>query len=403
MIRHLTAAAALQAVPFLDEYFSDFEGNEAQKAVEEAEALALPALRATLTVLVSARLSNAISPAQLDAARRFLPEAMTVPCFAILRLALEAQYAKNPVLKLELILDAFDAFTFGYTEEIVKKRNQNTHVVQPDFFSEAERNFLQSEMESTPVPNFWGELRERTDYSWVWDFWEEWHSSFFSNIPMDWEFQRRVALIHDSIWQQGAGAVAEAIRDIERTLFGTTPLEENALRKHVEHLLKNPMLSEATALNGAEMIERAISDYLHEAPANCLPEDLKHLEALPRHFKAIARVIRSRTSKEEKEPQLADEISKLHARVAELEKEVAVAKSKELKGLISQEAAKSFGKTIGSPLFWSGAAMSVGYFFGVTPSDLTLENFRTYVTELLRSNAETVPPAQPSLPSSIDV
>ncbi len=236
-----------------------------------------------------------------------------------------------------------------------------------------------------------------------WVYWGKWYEGFLSGRPLDWEFQRRVALIDDSIWKAGAAEVARAIRDIEADFTGPAPLDEKALRNHVEYLLKNPVLSEATALNGAETIERAISEYLHEAPADCLPADLKHLEALPQHFKAIARVIGSRTRKEEKEPQLADEISKLHARVAELEIELAVAKSKTLKGIISQEAAKSFGKTIGSPLFWSGAAVSVGYFFGVAPSDMTLEHFRNYVAELLRVNAETVPTAQPSLPSSIDV
>ncbi len=220
---------------------------------------------------------------------------------------------------------------------------------------------------------------------------------------MDWDLQLQAALIDDKFWKEGPEAVARAIREIEQELSGPAPLEENVLRKHVEHLLKNPVLSEATALNSAETIERTISDFLKEAPANCLPEDLKHLEALPQHFKAIARMIGSRTSKNQKENQLTDEISKLHARVAALEKELAVAKSKELKGAISQEAAKSFGKTIGSPLFWSGAAVSVGYFFGVAPSDMTLENFRNYVEELLRVNVETAPADQPQLPSSIDV
>ncbi len=235
------------------------------------------------------------------------------------------------------------------------------------------------------------------------EFWRRWYQGFVIGRPLDWALQTQVALIDDAVWDAGAEAVAAAIREIEANLGGPAPLEEKALREHVGHFLTNPVLSAATALNGAETIERAISDYLRDAPANCLPEDLKHLEALPRHFKAIARVIGNKTDEGEKESLLVDEISMLHARVTELEGELAVAKSKALKGIISQEAAKSFGKTIGSPLFWSGAAVSVGYFFGVAPSDLTLENFRNYVAELLRANAETAPPAQPPLLSSIDV
>lgn len=235
------------------------------------------------------------------------------------------------------------------------------------------------------------------------EFWRRWYQRFLDGRPLDWELQSQVALIDDAVWEAGPEAVAKAIREIEADFAGPAPLKENLLRKHVEYLLKNPLLSEANALNGAETIEGAISEYLREARANCLPEDLKHLEALPQHFKAIARVIGTQTSNEQKAAQLAVEISKLHARVAELEKELAVAKSKELKGIISQEAAKSFGKTIGSPLFWGGAAVSVGYFFGVSPGDMTLENFRNYVEELLRANAETAPTAQPPLPSGIDV
>lgn len=234
-------------------------------------------------------------------------------------------------------------------------------------------------------------------------FWRKWYQGFVDGKPVDMELQGRVALIPDGIWDAGPKAVAEKIREIEQAVAGPAPLEDAALRKHVEFLLKNPVLSEATALNGAETIERAISDYLREAPANCLPEDLKQLEALPHHFRAIARVIGSQTRKEAKEPKFADEISKLHARVADLEKELAAAKSKELKGVISLKAAESFGKTIGSPVFWSGSAMSVAYFFGVSPSDMTFENLREYVGELWRANSEAPVPSNPSLPSSLDV
>lgn len=243
----------------------------------------------------------------------------------------------------------------------------------------------------------------RPDPDGTWSFWRRWYHGMLEGQPVDWDLQLQVALIDDAIWEEGPEAIARAIREIERELAGPAPLEDAVLRKHIEHLLKNSILSEATALNGAETIERAISDYLREAPANCLPENLKHLEALPHHFRAIARVIGSQTSKAAKEPKLADEISKLHARVAELEKKLAAAKSKELKGVISLKAAESFGKTIGSPVFWSGSAMSVAYFFGVSPSDMTFENLREYVGELWRANSEAPVPSNPSLPSSLEV
>nr|WP_247743577.1 hypothetical protein [Shimia sp. R10_1] len=234
-------------------------------------------------------------------------------------------------------------------------------------------------------------------------FWRNWYQGFVDGAPINWELQRRVALIPDPIWDAGPEAVAQVIREIEAEFAGPAPLADAELRTHVAYLLSNPILTEATALNGAEIIERAIADYLREAPANCLPEELRHLEALPQHFKAIARVIGNQTGDDEKETQLIDEISKLHARVAELEKELAVAKSKELKGVISQEAAKAFGKSIGSPYFYGGVAMGVSYFFGVSPSDMTFENLRGYVGELLRANSEGTNPSPSYLPSSTDV
>ncbi|MBO9479670.1 hypothetical protein J7382_19160 [Shimia sp. R11_0] len=249
----------------------------------------------------------------------------------------------------------------------------------------------------------WETFQKSPDPHGIWTFWIKWYRGMFAGSPMDWSLQLQVALIADAIWEDGPEAVAAAIRDIQTDKTGPAPLEEKLLRKHVEYLLRNPTLTEATALNGADAIERAIADYLREAPANCLPEDLKHLEALPQHFKAIARVIGNQVGNTEKENRLVDEISKLHARVAELEKELAVAKSKERKGVVSQNAAASLGKTIGSLPFWGVLATGTCYFFGVTPSDLSLENLRDYLAELSRANSEATTPSIPTLPSSTDV
>lgn len=47
-----------------------------------------------------------------------------------------------------------------------------------------------------------------------WDFWREWYQGFLDGKPMDWELQRRVALIDDAIWEAGPEAVAEEIERI---------------------------------------------------------------------------------------------------------------------------------------------------------------------------------------------
>ena len=47
-----------------------------------------------------------------------------------------------------------------------------------------------------------------------WAFWREWYQGFLDGNPLDWELQRRVALIDDPIWEAGPEAVAEEIERI---------------------------------------------------------------------------------------------------------------------------------------------------------------------------------------------
>ncbi|WP_299428669.1 hypothetical protein [uncultured Shimia sp.] len=406
-IQAFSARAALRELPALT-YFSDKDAKD-MLGVN----LILYCLRATLTCGVSSTQSRKTQRAMKAAADASAADARsTVIAAATSSLILDSEAALRATRAARSISHAAatsaaisirsasnSAISASSNSRL---RDANVIAIQGTKAVYSRALWLEGKAGSESVRK-WIEFLREPSSSRQWRFWHKWYQSMVEGKPLNWELQRRVALIEDDIWRAGPKAVAQAIHEIEQELAGPAPLEENVLRKHVEHLLKNPVISEATALNGAETLEHAISEYLRAAPANGLPEDLKHLEGLPQHFRAIARVIGSQTSKEEKEALLADEISKLHARVAELEKELAVAKSKELKGVISLKAAESFGKTIGSPVFWSGAAVSVGYFFGVTPSDMTLENFRNYVEELLRVNADTAPNVQTQLPSSFDI
>lgn len=47
-----------------------------------------------------------------------------------------------------------------------------------------------------------------------WSFWREWYQGFLDGKAIDWELQRRVALIPDPIWEAGPEAVAEEIERI---------------------------------------------------------------------------------------------------------------------------------------------------------------------------------------------
>lgn len=49
-----------------------------------------------------------------------------------------------------------------------------------------------------------------------WSFWREWYQGFLNGKPMDWELQRRVALIPDEDWEKGPEHIARVIEDIRR-------------------------------------------------------------------------------------------------------------------------------------------------------------------------------------------
>lgn len=47
------------------------------------------------------------------------------------------------------------------------------------------------------------------------EFWADWYEGMLKGEPLDWELQRRVALIGNSIWNAGPEAVAEEIAEIQ--------------------------------------------------------------------------------------------------------------------------------------------------------------------------------------------
>ena len=48
-----------------------------------------------------------------------------------------------------------------------------------------------------------------------WDFWRRWYEGAMAGQPLDWELQRRVALIPDEDWKLGPERIAELIAEIE--------------------------------------------------------------------------------------------------------------------------------------------------------------------------------------------
>ena len=61
-------------------------------------------------------------------------------------------------------------------------------------------------------------------------FWSDWYQGFFDGKPLDWELQRRVALIPDGDWEKGPEHIAEKIEEIKAEyLSEKLPLAEDLI------------------------------------------------------------------------------------------------------------------------------------------------------------------------------
>ncbi|WP_157133141.1 hypothetical protein [Roseobacter sp. SK209-2-6] len=80
----------------------------------------------------------------------------------------------------------------------------------------------------------------------TWAFWTAWFQGFLDGKPLDWELQRRVALIEDAVWEAGPEAVAKEIERI-RTKFEleqeVATLKEQ-LSAQQQALARNPQIGD---------------------------------------------------------------------------------------------------------------------------------------------------------------
>ncbi len=160
-------------------------------------------------------------------------------------------------------------------------------------------------------------------------------------------------------------------------------IDKKTLVQHIRRLLDSPEISELAARGIAESIEKVIADYKRDTPANCLPKELEHLEALPALYRVIAKSFASAENTEAKETDLVAQITLLNSRVAQLEAELKVARERTLNGRFKVKAIESLGSTFGSAWFLGALGLGTCHFFGLSPSDITYENLRGYISDLL--------------------
>ena len=113
------------------------------------------------------------------------------------------------------------------------------------------------------VPN---ELLRRlwaSEPSGVWNFWTRWWDGLVAGQPLDWALQEKVALIPDDIWQQGAAAVARAIRDIEEAMALPEPSDTD-MEKVIEQ-----------TRHGAVLFYDPDTKLIGEEAVSTLPQDVQ--------------------------------------------------------------------------------------------------------------------------------
>ncbi len=113
----------------------------------------------------------------------------------------------------------------------------------------------------------------------LWSFWREWYQGFLDGKPLDWELQRRVALIPDADWALGPEHIAEkiehiragfeaqeaarALRDEVTRLGAASPgMGHNRPPEEVECL---PLTDEDHRILGSVLMELAADDQLEKA------------------------------------------------------------------------------------------------------------------------------------------
>lgn len=116
------------------------------------------------------------------------------------------------------------------------------------------------------------------------DFFKRWYDGMVRGAPLDWELQRRVALIPQETWEAGADAVAEAIAEIEAAYLQ----EQAPLAERVEfnedscrfRVVPIPMQNAAFMSALMSRTADALDDALHGN--NGLREDMREVRVLRR-------------------------------------------------------------------------------------------------------------------------
>jgi len=165
-----------------------------------------------------------------------------------------------------------------------------------------------------------------------WAFWADWYRGMLTGELMDWELQRRVALIEPDDWDKGPERIAQRIEQIREELgretgadLGRAPELEP---QTVKHLFENRTIVSAGARSLSASIMAEFEAFRAGTGLNQTPELFLPMEALPPVLTRIADILQTYEPDPQTERLLREEVGRLNARVKELESALAHATRK---------------------------------------------------------------------------
>ena len=205
-----------------------------------------------------------------------------------------------------------------------------------------------------------------------WSFWLDWYQGFLNGHPLDWELQRRVALIEDTIWDAGPEAVAAEIEKIREEYQRTvTPLPQRF--PELEPTSTKRLISNAAtispALSGLSFQIESAQAQFHQFGYNQIPDTFLPLVELPALLNNISSKLDAPAPNSDIEDALRAEVGRLNAKVIALEAALDEAlrnQATSFKGILKEHCAKSLGD-------WKLYAAIVSGLFLLSGDDLTLK------------------------------
>jgi hypothetical protein len=163
----------------------------------------------------------------------------------------------------------------------------------------------------------------------TWGFWHDWYLAMWEGRFTDWDLAIEVAKIPDDVWEQGAEAVAAAIREIKARLGvaskDITP--EDVLPHNVTNLFDRAPIVQASMATFSETINLRVDAFSRLARPNERIAFFDTLKSLPETADRIAHLVVQDRTDEGNQTALALEVGRLRAQVEQLRTDLKAAHS----------------------------------------------------------------------------